>query len=117
MTEPTPTPKPMPPMPGPQGFPSPPVLSGESGDPDAQGLPPDAKLPDAARYRRDQWFARLMVCLAGLLLLGWMTWVSQDLRTIYLVCTLAVAVATLFSAVHFLLAWRKAGPQQSDDPR
>jgi len=101
-------------MHGPQGFPGSPVQTGDPNDPDTQGLAPDVRLPEANRYRRDQWFARLMVCLVGLLVLAGMTLASEDYRRVYLGCTLAVGVATIYSMSRFVLAWRKARQQTSN---
>ena len=77
-------------------------------DPDAQGLPPHVLLPPAAAYRRDQLRARLVVCLIATVALVLLTFVSQQYRTLAIICTALAAVATLVMAVRFALAWRKA---------
>jgi len=84
-----------------------------SSDPDQQGLPPDVVLPDAARYRRDQWFARFIVCLAGLLILLVITWGMEDHRRVLAGCIAAVGLAAIYSFIHYVLARRKVADASS----
>lgn len=79
---------------------------GRQDDPDAQGLPPGAVLPDPYEFRRNQYQGRLVVSAVALVVIVVLLVLSDENRVIVAVCAAAVAMAVVLNFVGLMAARR-----------
>ena len=84
-----------------------PRASDQSADPDAAGLPPHIRLPDADVYRQTQYRSRLILSAAALIFLLVYSLLSTNYRIVSWLCTGIVAVSFFFNLWRYLAASKR----------